>query len=163
MITNYYNPKYDYTRMLPEHITALHNFRDFQLTDSPCIGLLKRGLIRYIVDSVTGWEYNKLVLTSRGRLARAGFFIGSRILIKSHHINFLIGQRGTVISVKEFPSSIDGVDEYGYVIKRSIETFSVDIKIDNLQGTWCFYSIDGLSVEYIPTDYHLYPEEMSLV
>lgn len=137
------DPEYQYDVILPHHLATLREVAEGRREYRNGIpALLRRGLIDTHLHSV---EINPL-----GRTLLAGVHAGAMVMIsEKHRLPMLRKRTATVDNVF--------VHEDGSVV--------VDLRIDGLMGTWCFYESreerngrnraisDGMLIPFFRTSY----------
>lgn len=134
------NLAYDSHYLTIEDIVFLHSIKDKDNINysNAAVRLWGRGLL-YEASA------HYLKLTTRGRLACKGIFVGSKIQVTNkHHLPAWRGLVGEVTAIHDFKCDADGVDENGYRLLRSRPTFAVDVAFPNKPGTFVFHRLDDL-------------------
>ena len=81
----------------------------------------------------------------RGALYLRGVVRGNKVRIAdSYHLPHMRGKMGTVLGYFDTQTDAPGYDEWGYQTRWPIHNFRVDVKVDDMLGTWCFYKTTDL-------------------
>jgi len=133
------NPEFDVNIIQPKHISLLRevaggrkNWRD------GIVALYRRELVEY--DGL-----HAVKITDRGRFALRGIFPGAIVQVAAaHKHSFLHGVVGLVEYLDVHFVDADGIDEYGYVIKRARASASASVRLADRPGQWIFYNPESL-------------------
>lgn len=133
------NPKFDLSVILPTHLALLQEVADGKTHWRKDIVFLNQ---RKLTEN--DGLYN-VKLTGKGQLALQGVMSGCMVRVtEQYKLDILHGAIGTVEDIQTHMVDSDGIDEYGYVIKRAMPSTTALVRFKDHHGQWCFYNVGDL-------------------
>lgn len=133
------NPEFDVNIIQPKHVSLLREVAGGRKGWRDGISaLFRRELVEY--DGL-----HAVKITGKGLFALRGIFPGSIVQVAAAHKHpFLHGAVGLVESLDVRFVDADGIDQYGYVIKRARASASATVRLADRPGEWIFYNPESL-------------------
>lgn len=133
------NPEFDTDIIQPKHVAQLREVAEGRNEWRNGIPhLLRRGLVEY-----SGLHAVKI--TGLGEFALRGIFPGAVVQVSTaHKLSVIHGAVGVVESVDVRQEDSDGIDDYGYDIKRARKVVSATVRFADRSGEWIFYKPESL-------------------
>lgn len=111
--------------------------------DTPMVKLMCKKLLE--MDGL-----HRMKMTPRGEWAGQGIMAGSQIRVTcDYKLLHMHGKIGVVQAVLDAQVDADGIDEYGYVIKRAKPFAYLTVRFPNEPGEWCFYNLGDVEAVWL--------------
>lgn len=133
------DPEFDLDIIQPKHVALLREVAEGQTEWRNGIPhLLRRGLVEH--DGL-----HAVKVSGKGAFALRGIFPGVIVQVSNlYKLPHMHGAVGVVESVDTRMEDSDGVDEYGYTIKRARPKTSATVRFGDRFGQWIIYSPEAL-------------------